>query len=38
MELTVLFGTFVLLLVLGVPIAFVLAISSLATSIWDCRR
>ncbi|MDQ2695250.1 MAG: TRAP transporter large permease, partial [Pseudomonadota bacterium] len=31
MELTVLFGSFLVLLVLGVPIAFVLAISSLAT-------
>ncbi len=34
MELTVLFGTFLLLLVLGVPIAFVLAISSLATVLY----
>ncbi|WP_142850217.1 TRAP transporter large permease [Telmatospirillum sp. J64-1] len=34
MELTVLFGTFAVLLVLGVPIAFVLAISSLATILY----
>ncbi|WP_158043694.1 TRAP transporter large permease [Skermanella pratensis] len=31
MELTILFGTFVVLLVMGVPIAFVLAIASFAT-------
>ena len=34
MELTVLFGTFVVLLFLGVPIAFVLGISSLATIVY----
>jgi tripartite ATP-independent transporter DctM subunit len=33
-ELTILFGTFVVLLVIGVPIAFVLGISSLATILY----
>ena len=40
MATVILFGTFVVLLVLGVPVAFVLGISALAhrPSTWACRR